>query len=86
MDRSYFNILDSIDPKFHSIVLTRIDEIRNLEGIDQVSLDDFNENDQMEVLGKYCTSMYDEFSALRTFILENMEVCSRSVRVRARTK
>ena len=83
MDRSYFNIMDSIDPKFHSLVLTKINEISSQEGTAQeVTIDDFNQTDQMDVLGKYCISLHNEFTALRGFLLDNMEVCSRSIRVK----
>lgn len=86
MDQSYFNILDSIDPRFHSYVLSKVDEIKNLEGNDDITMNDFSQADQIDVLGKYCIALYAEFVTLRSFIVENMEVCTRSIRVKAPTK
>jgi hypothetical protein len=82
MDRSYFNILDSIDPLFHSFVLTRIREIKEAEGMEEVTIEQLNEQDQLEVLRRYCLSLYTEFTTLRSFLLENMEVCTRSIRMK----
>jgi len=86
MDQSYFNILDSIDPRFHSFVLSKIEEIQNLAGSGEVTMSDFSQADQIDVLGKYCISTYAEFATLRSFIIENMEVCTRSIRVKSPTK
>jgi hypothetical protein len=80
MDRSYFNILDSIDPMFHSFVLSRLNETRGPGNLDIMSADDLDQDDQLEVLRRYCVALHTESSALRSAVLENMEVCSRSVR------
>jgi len=86
MDSSYFNILDSIDPRFHSYVLTKLREIEESRGVDSATIEDFDMVDQLDILRKYCMSLYTEYSLLRSFILENMEVCTRSIRVKALTK
>jgi hypothetical protein len=86
MDSSYFNILDSIDPRFHSYVLTKIREIEETRGLGSPTIEDFDMGDQLDVLRKYCVTLHSEYSVLRSFILENMEVCSRSIRVKALMK
>ncbi len=86
MDSSYFNILDSIDPRFHSYVLSKIREIEESRDLPEATIEDFEMADQMDILLKYCMSLYTEYSVLRAFILENMEVCTRSIRVRALTR
>jgi len=86
MDSSYFNILDSIDPRFHSYVLSKIREIEKSRDLPEATIEDFEMGDQMDILLKYCMSLYTEYSVLRAFILENMEVCTRSIRVRALTR
>jgi len=86
MDSSYFNILDSIDPRFHSYVLSKIREIEETRGLPEATIDDFEMPDQLDILLKYCMSLYTEYSILRSFILENMEVCTRSIRVKALTR
>ena len=86
MDSSYFNILDSIDPRFHSYVLSKIREIEETRGLPEATIDDFEMADQLDILLKYCMSLYTEYSILRSFILENMEVCTRSIRVKALTR
>ena len=83
MDSSYFNILDSIDPRFHSYVLSKIREIEENRGPQGATIEDFDATDQLDILLKYCMSLYTEYSVLRSFILENMEVCTRSIRVKA---
>jgi hypothetical protein len=82
MDRSYFNILDSIDPLFHSFVLSRIREIKEHEGMEAITIEQLTEQDQLDVLRKYCLTLYTEFRTLRSFLLDNMEVCSRSIRMK----
>jgi hypothetical protein len=82
MDRSYFNILDSIDPLFHSFVLSRLRELREQEGQVDITIDSLTDEDQLNVLRRYCLTLYTEFSTLRTFLLENMEVCTRSIRMK----
>jgi len=86
MDRSYFNILDSIDPMFHSLVLSRMREVQEQEGKTDMTIDNLNENDQVDILRRYCISMYTEFRTLRSFLLDNMEVCNRSVRLKPTIK
>ena len=86
MDRSYFNILDSIDPMFHSFVLTRLNETRSPGHLRELTVDDLDQDDQIEVLRRYCQTLHSEFSMLRSAMLENMEVCSRSVRLKSTLK
>ena len=86
MDRSYFNILDSIDPMFHSLVLSRMREAQEQEGRTDMTIDKLDETEQLDVLRRYCISMYTEFRTLRSFLLDNMEVCNRSVRLKPTIK
>ena len=86
MDSSYFNILDSIDPRFHSYVLSKITEIEQSRGVGGATIEDFDMPDQLDVMRKYCVNLYTEYGVLRSFILDNMEVCPRSIRVKALIK
>jgi len=82
MDHPYFNILDSTDPLFHSLVLSRLREIEHQSGTTQAGPEDLTQDDELSILQRYCVSMGTEFRVLRSVLLDNMEVCSRSVRMK----
>ncbi len=75
----YFKNLNTIDPLFHAIVLSRIRMIREREGLSFVSIDVLTEEDELEILREYCMTLYKEYRTLRTIFLENMQVSGRSV-------
>jgi len=75
----YFKNLNTVDPLFHAIVLSRIRLIQEREGATFVSIDMLTEEDELEILREYCTTLYKEYRTLRTIFLENMQVSGRSV-------
>lgn len=77
--QEYFKNLNTVDPLFHAIVLSRIRIIQEREGTGFVSIDALTEQDELEILREYCTTLYKEYRTLRTIFLENMQVSGRSV-------
>lgn len=77
--QDYFKNLNTVDPLFHAIVLSRIRMIQERDGADFVSIDALTEEDELEILREYCTTLYKEYRTLRTIFLENMQVSGRSV-------
>jgi hypothetical protein len=75
----YFKNLNTVDPLFHAIVLSRIRVIQEREGAAFVSIDALTEEDELEILREYCVTLYKEYRTLRTIFLENMQVSGRSV-------
>jgi len=75
----YFKNLHGLDPLFHAIVLSRLKEKQESSGVDEVSIDDLTDEDELIILRKYCLTMYKEYRTLRTVFLENMAVNGRSV-------
>jgi hypothetical protein len=75
----YFKNLNTVDPLFHAIVLSRIRMIQEREGAAFISLDALTEEDELEILREYCMTLYKEYRTLRTIFLENMQVSGRSV-------
>ncbi|MBM2840066.1 MAG: hypothetical protein HW412_594 [Bacteroidetes bacterium] len=75
----YFKNLNTVDPLFHAIVLSRIRFIQEREGATFISIDDLTEEDELEILREYCITLYKEYRTLRTVFLENMQVSGRSV-------
>ena len=75
----YFKNLNTIDPLFHAIVLSRIRLIQQREGADFISMDQLSEEDELEILREYCMTLYKEYRTLRTIFLENMHVSGRAV-------
>jgi hypothetical protein len=75
----YFKNLDTIDPLFHALVLSRIRLVQEREGSEFVSIDSLNEEDELEILRTYCITLYKEYRTLRTIFLENMQVSRRAV-------
>ena len=83
--QEYFKNLNTVDPLFHAIVLSRIRMIQEREGAGFISIDALTEGDELEILREYCTTLYKEYRTLRTIFLENMQVSGRSVGFKQRT-
>ena len=77
--QEYFRNLNTVDPLFHALVLSRIRTIQDREGIDAVSMDQLTEQDELDILREYCVILYKEYKTLRTIFLENMQVSGRAV-------
>jgi hypothetical protein len=75
----YFKNLDTVDPLFHALVLSRIRTIQERDGLEVVSIDSLTEEDELEILREYCMTLYKEYRTLRTIFLENMQVSGRAV-------
>jgi hypothetical protein len=75
----YFKNLNTVDPLFHAIVLSRLRQIQEREGLPVASVDELSEQDELEILREYCMTLYKEYRTLRTIFLENMQVSGRSV-------
>jgi hypothetical protein len=75
----YFKNLNTVDPLFHALVLSRIRLIQEREGAAFISIDELTEDDELEILRDYCIALYKEYRTLRTVFLENMQVSGRSV-------
>ncbi len=75
----YFKNLNTVDPLFHAIVLSRLRQIQEREGMPMATLDELTEQDELEILREYCMTLYKEYRTLRTIFLENMQVSGRSV-------
>ena len=79
----YFKYLNTMDPLFHALVLSRLREIQERESLETLSIEDLNEQDELEILRKYTLSLYKEYRTLRTIFLENMQLSTRSVRLKS---
>ncbi len=86
MDHPYFNILNSTDPLFHSFVLSKLREIQENKGDLDTSTEELSQDDELHILRRYCMSIGTEFRVLRSMLLDNMEVCTRSVRLKTSIK
>lgn len=75
----YFKTLDTIDPLFHALVLAKLREVAELTGAAEATVDDLGEKEELEILRKYCVTLFKEYRTLRTAFLENMVVTHRSV-------
>ncbi len=75
----YFKILNSSDPLFHSLVVSKLRELEEREAMTGLSIADFTEQDELEILRAYCSTLYKEYRTLRTILLENMQVSSKTV-------
>jgi len=75
----YFKTLDTIDPLFHALVLAKLREVAEMTGAENTTVEDLGENEELEILRKYCVTLYKEYRTLRTAFLENMVVTHRSV-------
>jgi len=79
----YFKYLNTMDPLFHALVLSRLREIQERESLEGLSIEDLNEQDELDILRKYTLSLYKEYRTLRTIFLENMQLSTRSVRLKS---
>lgn len=75
----YFKNLNTVDPLFHALVLSRIRMIQERDSLEFVSIDELTEEDELEILREYCMTLYKEYRTLRTIFLENMQVSGRAV-------
>jgi len=75
----YFRNLNTLDPLFHAIVLSRIQEIQQREGLERFTLEDLSEFDELEILREYSVTLFKEHRTLRTVFLENMVITGRSI-------
>jgi hypothetical protein len=80
--REYFYNLDTLDPLFHAIVVSRLRQLQQQEGMEQPSIADLTEEDEVEILRRYSVALFKEYRALRTVFIENMQVCSSSVKLK----
>lgn len=80
--REYFRNLDSVDPLFHSLVVAKLRELERNEPCLEPTIEDLSEEDELEILRKYCVTLYKEYRTLRTVFLENMVVTTKSVGVK----
>jgi len=75
----YFRHLNAADPLFHALVLSRIRHRIEEEGLATLTIDEFTEEDELDILRTYCVTLHKEYRTLRTIFLENMVVNSRTV-------
>ena len=75
----YFKVLNATDPLFHALVVARLREMEDREGVYHPSVDDLTEGDELEILRVYCSTLHKEYRTLRTILLENMQVSGKSV-------
>lgn len=75
----YFRNLNTLDPLFHAIVLSKIEQIQQREGLERFNVDDLSEFDELEILREYSVRLFKEHRTLRTVFLENMVLTGRSV-------
>ena len=75
----YFRNLNTLDPLFHAVVISRMQEIQQREGLERFTVEDLTEFDELEILREYSVKLFKEYRTLRTVFLENMVVTGRSV-------
>ncbi|MBI5474201.1 MAG: hypothetical protein HY961_17840 [Ignavibacteriae bacterium] len=80
----YFRNLNNLDPHLNALVVTKLKEIQRREGRHQISINDLNEKDELELLREYCINLYREYRTLRNMFLENMHDPSRKERLHDR--
>ena len=78
----YFKTLSAQDPLFHALVRSQIRKIEERESLTGLSIDNFSEQDELEILRSYCVTLNKEYKTLRTIFLEKMNVTTRSVSLR----
>ncbi len=81
----YFRNLNNLDPHLNALVVTKLKEIQRREGRVKISINDLNEQDELELLREYCINLYREYRTLRNMFLENMHDPSRKERLQDRT-
>ena len=77
----YFRNLNNLDPHLNALVVTKLKEIQRREGRIQISINDLNEQDELELLREYCINLYREYRTLRNMFLENMHDPTRKERL-----
>lgn len=75
----YFRNLNTLDPLFHAVVISRMQEIQQRERLERFTVEDLTEFDELEILRDYSVKLFKEYRTLRTVFLENMAVTGRSV-------
>ena len=75
----YFKHLNTSDPLFHALVLSRIRRREEEDNLTSLSIDQLTEEDELEILRSYCMTLHKEYRTLRTIFLENMVVNTRTV-------
>jgi hypothetical protein len=78
----YFRNLSTLDPLFHAIVISKVVEIKDREGLEKFTVDDLSEFDELEILREYSVRLFKEHRTLRAVFLENMVLTGRSVGVK----
>lgn len=82
--QEYFKNLNTIDPLFHALVLSRIRLLQERE-LMSISIDSLTEQDELEILREYSVTLFKEYRTLRTIFLENMQVSGRAVGLKQST-
>ena len=75
----YFKNLSAQDPLFHALVRSQLRKIEERESISGLTVDNFTEKDELDILRSYCVTLNKEYKTLRTIFLEKMNVTTRSV-------
>ena len=82
----YFKNLDTVDPLFHALVLSKLREVQESETLPYLNIDDLTEEHELEILREYCVTLYKDYHALRAVFLENMQLGTRSVKLKNSAK
>ena len=80
--QDYFKNLSSQDPLFHALVRSQLRKIEERESLSGLSVENFTDEDELEILRSYCVTLNKEYRTLRTLFLEKMNVTNRSVSLR----
>jgi hypothetical protein len=80
--REYFYNLDTLDPLFHAIVGSRLRQLQQQQGMERATIADLTDEDEVEILRRYSVALFKEYRALRSVFIENMQVCSSSVKLK----
>lgn len=80
--QDYFRDLSAIDPLFNALVRSRIRKIEEREGLSGLTIENFTEADELDILRSYCITLNKEYRTLRAIFLEKMNVSSRVVSLR----
>ena len=72
--QEYFKNLNIVDPLFHALVTSRMRKVQESRGLQNLSIDDLTEQDELQILRDYCVTLYKEYRSLRTIFIENMQL------------
>ena len=75
--QEYFKNLNIVDPLFHALVTSKIRKLQEIHGLNNLSIDDLTEQDELQILRDYCITLYKEYRSLRTIFIENMQLNDR---------